>query len=113
MSQRSIRYNSICLTIGSLVVFCFTVSLAAQQTNDEQGKHYARGMRAIQLGLYDEAIAAFQQVLTLNPQNAEAHCELGAVYVLKEKNRRGFGSISSRPWNCRHRPRHTALLTSV
>ena len=54
------------------------------------------GMRAIQLGLYDEATAAFQQVLTLNPQNAEAHCELGAVYTLKEKDRRGFGSISSR-----------------
>ena len=90
MSQRSIRYHSICLKkvwiVGSLVAFCFTLSLAAQQTNDEQSEHYARGMRAIQLGLYDEAIEAFQQVLKLNPQNAEAHCELGAVYALKEKD---------------------------
>ena len=90
MRQKSVRYNSIRIkTIwlaGGLFVFCFAVSLAAQQTNDEQSEHYARGVRAIQLGLYDEALKAFQHVLQLNPQNAEAHCELGAVYRLKEKN---------------------------
>jgi tetratricopeptide (TPR) repeat protein len=42
-------------------------------------------MRAMRLGLYDEAVDAFQQVLQLNPQNAEAHYELGAVYRFKEK----------------------------
>ena len=89
MSQRSIRYHSICLKkvwlVGSLFAFCFIVSPAAQQTQDAQSEHYARGMRAIQLGLYDEAIDAFQQVLKLNPRNAEARCELGAVYTLQEK----------------------------
>lgn len=88
MTQRSVRYNSIYVYIGivgGLLVLCSTVSLAAQQTDDEQSAHYARGMRAMQLGLYDEAVNAFQQVLQLNPQNAEAHCELGAVYRLKEK----------------------------
>ena len=89
MTQRSIGYNSTCIRrvwiVGSLFAFCFTASLAAQQTNDEQSEHYGRGMRAIQLGLYDEAIDAFQQVLKLNPQNAEAYCELGAVYTFKEK----------------------------
>ena len=70
---------------GSLFALCFVVSLGAQQTNDEQSEHYARGIRARQLRLYNEAIEAFQQVLQLNPQNAEAHCELGAVYTFKEK----------------------------
>ena len=88
MTQRSVRYNNTPIkkvwVIGNLFVFCFTVSLAAQQEN-EQSKHYERGTRAMQLGLYDEAINAFQQVLQLNPQNAEAHCELGAVYRFKER----------------------------
>ncbi len=70
--------------VRSLFAFCFTVSVAAQQT-DQGAEYYARGMRALQLGLYDEAVDAFQQVLQLNPQNAEAHCELGAVYRFKEK----------------------------
>ena len=70
--------------VGSFFTFCFAVSLAAQQT-DQTIEHYARGMRAIRLGLYDEAIADFQRVLQLNPQNAEAYCQLGAVYRLKEK----------------------------
>ena len=89
MSQRSVRSNSICIrkawVVGSLFVFCFVTSLVAQQTNDAQSEHYAHGMRAIQLGLYDEAVDAFQQVLKLNPGNAEAYCQLGAVYTLKEK----------------------------
>lgn len=76
--------------VGSLFAFCFVVSLvSAQQTeqksDDDQSKYYASGMRAIQLGLYDKAIADFQRVLQLNPQNAEAYCELGAVYRFKEK----------------------------
>ena len=77
-------------SVTSLLAFCFVVSLVpAQQTDqefgDEQSKYYARGMRAIQLGLYDEAIADFQRILQLNPQSAEAYCELGAVYRFKEK----------------------------
>ena len=90
MTQRSTLYISTPIkqvwVVGSLFVFCCVVPLAAQQTGDEQSVHYARGMRAIQLGLYDEAVNAFQEVLRLNPQNAEAHCELGATYRLKEKN---------------------------
>ncbi|MYC77343.1 tetratricopeptide repeat protein [Candidatus Poribacteria bacterium] len=70
--------------VGSLFAFCFVVPLAAQQTHQET-EYYERGMRAIRLGLYDEALADFQRVLQLNPQNAEAYCELGAVYRLKEK----------------------------
>lgn len=89
MSQRSVRYNSTGIrkvwVVGSLFVFYFLISPAAQQTNDAQSKHYAHGMRAIQLGLYDEAVDAFQRVLKLNPRNAEAYCQLGAVYTLKEK----------------------------
>ena len=88
MTQRLIRHNNTRIkkswVIGNLFVLCFVVSLAAQQ-EDEQSKHYARGMRAMQLGLYDEAVNAFQQVLQLNPQNAEAYCELGAVYRFQEK----------------------------
>ena len=69
---------------GGFFAICFMVPLAAQQT-DQEAEYYRRGMRAIQLGLYDEAITNFQQVLQLNPQSAEAHCELGAVYRFKEK----------------------------
>ena len=64
-----------------LFLICFVGPIAAQQT-----EYYERGMRAMQLGLYDEAIADFQQVLQLNPQNAEATCQLGAVYRFKERN---------------------------
>lgn len=89
MRQKLPRYNTLRIKtnwiVGSLFIFYFTIPLAAQQTNDEQANHYARGMRARQLGLYDEAIAAFQHVLKLNPRNAEAYCELGAVYTFKEK----------------------------
>ena len=70
--------------VGSLFVIYFVVPLAAQQI-DQGSESYARGMRAMQLGLYDEAVDAFQQVLQLNPRNAEAHCELGAVYRFKER----------------------------
>lgn len=48
-------------------------------------EHYARGMRAMELGLYAEAVTAFQNVLQLNPKHAEAYCELGAVYRLQDK----------------------------
>ena len=72
--------------VTGLFAFCFVASLvSAQQTEQAETEYYTRGMRAIQLGLYDEAIATFQQVLQLNPQNAEAYCELGAAYRLKEK----------------------------
>lgn len=69
---------------GSLFAICFVIPLAAQQA-DQGSEYYARGMRAMQLGLYDEAVDAFQQVLQLNPRNAKAHCELGAVYRFKER----------------------------
>ena len=71
--------------VGSLFVLCFTILLVSAQQTDQAAEYYARGMRSIQLGLYDEAIDAFQQVLQLNPQNPEAYCELGAAYRLKEK----------------------------
>ena len=71
--------------VGNLCAFCFVVSLVSAQQTDQGAEHYARGMRAMRLGLYDEAVDAFQQVLQLNPQNAEAYCELGAVYRFKEK----------------------------
>ena len=48
-------------------------------------EHYAHGMRAMKLGLYAEAATAFQHVLQLNPQHAEAYCELGAAYRLQDK----------------------------
>ena len=71
--------------VTGLFALCFAASLvAAQHTDQAETEYYARGMRAIQLGLYDEAINAFQQVLQLNPQNPEAYCELGAAYRLKE-----------------------------
>ena len=90
MRQKSAFYISTPIkriwVVGGIFVFCLAVPIAAQQTDAEQSEHYARGMRALQLGLYDEAVNAFQEVLRLNPQNAEAHCELGAAYRLKEKN---------------------------
>ena len=117
MSQRSVRYNSTCIRkvwiVGSLFIFCFVTSLAAQQTNDAQSEHYARGMHAIQLGLYDEAIDAFQHVLKLNPRNAEAYCELGAVYTFKEKTDDALAAYLQCTWNCPHLHRHTVLHTSV
>lgn len=48
-------------------------------------EHYAHGMRAMKLGIYAEAVTAFQNVLQLNPQHAEAYCELGAAYRLQDK----------------------------
>ncbi len=69
----------------SLFAFCLAVPLVSAQQTNQAAEYYTRGMRAIQLGLYDEAIDAFQQVLQLNPQNPEAYCELGAAYRLKEK----------------------------
>ena len=89
MTEKAVRYNSTHIKtvwlVGSFFIFCLAVPLPAQQTDGEQSEYYARGMRALQLGLYDEAVNAFQEVLRLNPQNAEAHCELGAAYRLKEK----------------------------
>ena len=71
--------------VVGLFAFCCAVPLVSAQQTDHAAEYYARGMRSIQLGLYDEAINAFQQVLQLNPQNPEAYCELGAAYRLKEK----------------------------
>ena len=71
--------------VVSLFAFYFAIPLVSAQQTDQAAEYYARGMRSIQLGLYDEAIDAFQHVLQLNPQNPEAYCELGAAYRLKEK----------------------------
>ena len=46
--------------VGSLFAICFVVPLVAQQT-DQGSEYYARGMRAMQLGLYDEAVNAFSK----------------------------------------------------
>ena len=86
LKVRKVKLN----ILTNLLVFCCVASLvSAQQTDqesgDEQFKYYTHGMRALRLGLYDEAIADFQRVLQVNPQNAEAYCELGAAYRFKEQ----------------------------
>ena len=78
-------HRKICWLIRCLFVFCCVASLVSAQKTDQETEYYRKGIRAIGLGLYDEALDAFQQVLRLNPQSAEAYCELGAAYRLKEK----------------------------
>lgn len=98
--QRTQRYVAFFLILS--VAFCllcvFAVNCVARAAVDTEGvgcssqvpveasEHYARGIRTRKLGLYDKAVVAFQRVLQLNPQNAEAYCELGAVYQLQEKS---------------------------
>ncbi len=57
-------------------------SLVAADVDEPQQAvtvHYERGMRAIEMGLYDQAVVEFQRVLQLQPLHAEAYCQLGAA----------------------------------
>ena len=116
MTQRSIPYISTPIkriwVVGGFFVFCLAAPLVAQQTADEQSEHYARGMHALRLGLYDEAVNAFQEVLQLNPQNAEAQCELGQLTGSRKKMTMLWRHISAL-WNCPHPHRRMALHISV
>ncbi len=57
----------------------------ASQTKVKQAEdaHFQRGMYNTEVGLYDYAIAKFQEVLKLHPAHSAAHCRMGVVYCLK------------------------------
>ncbi len=65
-----------------LIIYC---ALLTGQSHAQISELYAKGIQARKLGLYNEAVSAFQGVLQLNPKYPEAYCELGAVYRLQDK----------------------------
>ena len=50
----------------------------------DEAQHFERGMHYIETGMYDQAIAEFQEILELNPEHSEAYCQLGAAYRFKD-----------------------------
>ncbi len=83
---RGVSRRSGCFSIFCCCVLLFAAQQStAQQTTDPGAEHYARGRQAMQIGLYDDALAAFEQALQLNLKSAEIYCELGAVYRFKER----------------------------
>ena len=58
-------------------------SIGQKAVKKTEDTHFQLGMYNMKMGLYDHAIAEFQEVLKLNPAHGAAHCQMGAVYRLK------------------------------
>jgi tetratricopeptide (TPR) repeat protein len=73
---------------STFVLFALlTVRLAAQNPVDWQEiqKHYKNATNAMQGGQNDAALKEFREILRLDPQNAEAHANIGVIaYTEKE-----------------------------
>ena len=46
---------------------------------------FQQGMGYLNVGFYDQAVTAFAQLLHREPENALAHCQLGAAYRLQDR----------------------------
>ena len=55
-----------------------------ERTHDNPYAHYALGMLFRHLGLFDDAITEFQKVLEIDPEDADAHYQVG--FLIKDKD---------------------------
>ena len=60
-------------------LFWFSTNTVASSTQFEDGMNY------LKMGLYDESITKFSQILSQEPENAPAYCQLGAAYRLQDR----------------------------
>ena len=60
-------------------LFWFSTNTVASSTQFEDGINY------LKMGLYDESITKFSQILSQEPENAPAYCQLGAAYRLRDR----------------------------
>ncbi|MEK8021947.1 MAG: FG-GAP-like repeat-containing protein, partial [Candidatus Parabeggiatoa sp.] len=54
-----------------------------ERTPDNPYAHYALGMLFRHIGLFDDAIAEFQTVLKIDPEDADAHYQVGSLMMKK------------------------------
>lgn len=77
---------------GLLMIFLGLLGCTGGAT-EESRNHYERGRSLGKQGNYNEALAAFNEAIAANPENAEAHNGLGFCYLLlgqKEKAERSL-----------------------
>ncbi len=67
--------------VGLLTMFVGLLGCAGGG-NEESRSHYERGRSLGRQGRFHEAMAAFNEAITANPKNAEAHNGLGFCYLL-------------------------------
>lgn len=74
------RHHSVVLAL-TLAGWCVLPNPAQGQNNaDEESSHYAaEGQRALALGHFEDAQAAFEKLARLNPDVAEVHATLAAI----------------------------------
>ena len=60
-------------------LFWFSTNTVASSTQFEDGMNY------LKMGLYDESITKFSQILSQEPENAAAYCQLGTAYRLQDR----------------------------
>ena len=68
-----------------IVVMCGCVYRAPAQSADAIEKYSAEGQQALAQGRYSEAEAAFEKLRELEPEVAEVHANLGAIYFQEGK----------------------------
>lgn len=62
------------------------VTLSYQETISEQARvFFEQGVQSVEAGNFSDAIVNFKTSLTLNPNNADAHYNLGTIYAKDKK----------------------------
>lgn len=78
MKQLSLR-TGVLLT-GCLLVMLLATPVSAQVDTAKAKEFYNQGITASQAGNTDEAVIAYQGAIGINPNYADAHLNLGAIY---------------------------------
>ena len=68
-----------------LLLTCLLVLVGLHPVVQAQQDLFQQGMSYLNVGFYDQAVTAFAQLLHREPENAAAHCQLGAAYRLQDR----------------------------
>jgi len=78
---------------GVVVLFYACVYRAPAQSANAVEKYSAEGQQALAQGRYGEAEAAFEKLRELEPEVAEVHANLGAIYFQERKYQAAISSL--------------------
>ncbi len=74
-------YRIVCITTALAIACIFITPAIADDSAQKAKELFSRGIEASKAQKYEEAIKYFEAVLGINPDNAEAHNNLGLAYM--------------------------------
>ncbi len=74
-------HRIVCITTALTITLAFITAPMADDSTQKIKELFSRGFEAIKAQKYDEAIKYFEDVLEINPDNSEAHNNLGVAYA--------------------------------